>query len=273
MELFDTHFHYYGDRSPAAFMAALRADADEAAKRGAPGDVRFRLAAVGADFSETLRAREFAEAIPECAGFTAGVHPHQAEAFLAEQSDFSAFRDDPRLLAVGEIGLDYFYGLSGREAQRKVFGTFLQLALEWRRPAVIHLRDEGDGSACADAEGPLRDFAGAGGRFVVHCFSGTSEQAETFLALGGYLGVTGMATFRRAENIRRTLKCIPADRLLLETDSPYLAPVPFRGRDNSPGLLGLIAASVAETRGVEVERLVAETTANAFKFYGLEPES
>ena len=117
----------------------------------------------------------------------------------------------------------------------------------------------------------LEPFAAKGGRFVVHCYAGDAEYLARFLELGAYVGVTGMATFKAAENIRENSRAIPDDRLLIETDSPYLAPVPFRGRGNTPGLLPLVAAAVATVRGIEIEALAELTTANACAFYHLEP--
>ena len=127
------------------------------------------------------------------------------------------------------------------------------------------VRDEED--PCADACALLESFAARGGRFVVHCFAGTCDWAERFLALGGYCGVTGMVTFRKAENIREALRVIPDDKLLLETDSPYLAPVPHRGSENLPGFMPLIAAAAAAVRGVTAPELAKVTTANARRFF------
>lgn len=128
----------------------------------------------------------------------------------------------------------------------EVFRRFLELALAWDLPAIVHLRDkDGVWTAYEDGLALLTPSRPAGGRFVVHCFSGTPAWAEKFLALGACLGVTGLVTFNRADNIRETLAVIPDDRLLIETDSPYLAPVPHRGVENHPGFLVLIAARVA----------------------------
>ena len=225
------------------------------------------LTAVGGDYLESLRAREFASVVPRC-WFAAGVHPHQAAAFLEERRDFSIFRGDPRLVAVGELGLDYYYELSEREKHCRVFSEFLDLALEWNLPAVVHLRDR-DGSDAAYRDGLtlLSSFAASGGRFAVHCYAGSREYMEEYLALGAYVGVTGMVTFRAADNIRRNLAAVPEERLLIETDSPYLAPVPFRGRENTPGLLVLAAAAAAAVRGATLEELAGMTMNNALEFF------
>lgn len=273
MELFDSHFHYYGESSPLEYFRNCMTEAaiPPQSRIGVPD--RLLLMAAGGDYLESCRSREFAQVI-ETAWFAAGVHPHNAGKFLAAEEDFSGFRHHPKLKAVGEIGLDYFYEHSRPEEQRDVLRRFLDLALEWDLPAIIHLRD-GDGvwTAYEDGHALLEPFAAAGGRFVVHCFSGTPEWARRFLALGAYLGVTGLVTFNRAHNIRETLTVIPDERLLIETDSPYLAPIPHRGRENHPGYLALIAARVAEERGREFADIAALTTKNARNFFRIGEEA
>lgn len=267
MELFDTHFHYYGESSPGEYFRNVlaAAAAPPQGRIGVPD--RLWLMAAGGDYLESCRSREFAQVV-DTACFAAGVHPHSAEKFLAERNDFGEFRGHPKLKAIGELGLDYFYEQSAREVQREVFARFLDLALEWDLPAIVHLRDrDREWSAYEDGYELLAPFAEKGGRFVIHCFSGTPDWARKFLALGAYLGVTGMVTFNRAENIREALRVIPDDRLLIETDSPYLAPVPHRGTTNHPGFLMLVAARVAEERGRTVEEIAALTTSNGMRFY------
>ena len=270
MDLFDTHFHYDGEDTPPGYMANVRLEMDAPPQRNAGPVDNLELLAMGSDFTESCRARAFASAVPgaRCA---VGVHPHEAEKYLAQKEDFSSFFSDGiPPAAIGELGLDYFYGLSSKSAQIAVFEEFLQLALDKSLPAVVHIRGtEGSEDAYADAYALLAPFARSGGRFVVHCFAGTPAWAERFLALGGYCGFTGMITFRRAENVRETLRTIPDDRLLIETDSPYLAPVPHRGKKNHPGYLVLIARAAAELRGVSTEALAELTTRNArFLFPG-----
>ncbi|MBQ9502544.1 MAG: TatD family hydrolase [Lentisphaeria bacterium] len=264
MDLFDTHFHYDGEAPPAGFMANVRLEMDAPPQKDAGTVDRLELLAMGSDYIESCRARTFAAAVPgaRCA---VGVHPHEAEKYLAQKEDFSPFFSDGVMpAAVGELGLDYYYGLSARPAQLAVFEEFLRLALERKLPAVVHIRDDREREdAYADAYALLTSFANGGGRFVVHCFAGTPAWAEKFLALGGYCGFTGMITFNRAENVRETLRAVPDDRLLIETDSPYLAPVPHRGRKNHPGYLILIARAAAELRGVTTEELAKITTRNA----------
>ena len=269
MRLYDTHFHFTGESTPGEYLAAVSSDGGRAAASlGRSGELpELWYTCVGGDHMESLRAREFARVAPRCR-FAAGVHPHEAAEYLKTREDFSCFRGDPLLVAVGELGLDYYYELSDRPAQRKVFAEFLDLALTWDLPAVVHLRDrDGADDAYREALELLTSFAGSGGRFAVHCYAGSREYLARFLDLGAYVGVTGMVTFRAAENIRSNLALIPADRLLIETDSPYLAPVPFRGGDNTPGLLILAAAEAARVRGTKLEELAELTWRNAAEFF------
>jgi len=267
MELFDSHFHYCGENSPLEYFRNCLTEAAVPPQSAAGVPERLSLMAVGGDYLESCRAREFAQVV-ETAWFAAGVYPHNAGEYLAAPESFSEFRNHPKLKAIGELGLDYYYGGASPEDQKRVFGMFLDLAREWELPAIVHLRDRDD-SPVAFEEGYalLKPFAAAGGRFVVHCFAGTPEWAEKFLALGAYLGVTGMVTFSRAHNIREALSVIPDDRLLIETDSPYLAPVPHRGEPNHPGFLALIAARVAAERHSETGEIARLTAENARKFF------
>ena len=265
MHFFDTHFHYSGEASPAEYRNRILTDALTA---GVFPET-LELNAVGGDFVESLRAREFAHAVSDCV-FSVGVHPGSVERFTEKMSDFDTFKDDPLLAAVGELGLDYYYAAETAPAQRKVFADFLQLALQWNKPAIVHLRDQGDDKAFVDGMALLQDFVTAGGRFEVHCFTGDWKWGEKILELGGYIGVTGMVTFRKAENIRTIAQSVPADRLLLETDSPYLAPIPYRGKENHPGYLGLVAAEVAKLREMSIADLCVLTAANGRRFFGIE---
>ena len=268
MHLFDTHFHLKGSGTEITPELCRRSMLESCAGTGFVPE-SFQLNAVGGNLEESLRSRGFAHGVPDCV-FSAGVHPGNAGDFSGDVSPFGVFADDPLLAAVGELGLDYYYDAETAPQQRRTFGAFLELALKWDKPAVVHLRDKGDDAAFRDGLALLADFVRDGGRFEVHCFTGSPEWGEKILELGGYIGVTGMVTFRRAENVREILRALPEDRILLETDSPYLAPVPYRGRENNPGFLGLIAAGAAAVRGVTVDELADLTAANARRFFRLE---
>ncbi|MDD3154741.1 MAG: TatD family hydrolase [Victivallaceae bacterium] len=255
MRLFDTHFHYEAeDPAPEIYWNAL-------------GEFKPEfLMAMGGNFEACRRGKLFAETIPN-AFFAIGVHPSDTEEFEGVEK-FLGYQSCPKLRAIGELGLDYYYPGASRERQIEVFRAFLTLALEWDLPAVVHLRDlDGKRDAYDDAEQILRPFASRGGRFVVHCYTGPEDALTRFLAMGARIGVTGIVTFPKGDNVRRLLAQIPADRLLLETDSPYLAPVPMRGKRNHPGLLHLVAKAAAEALGVDPEELSAQTTENGRNFF------
>ena len=271
LKIIDTHFHLptAEEKSFDELEAQIRTDIVRAAEALSidPAEITLGLVAAGGEFPESCRAQEYASS-RDHVRFSCGVHPHQAENFLASRDDFSIFRDDPKLCAIGEIGLDYFYEKSPVAEQRIVFEEFLDLALEWDLPAMLHIRDQDDRfDACNDALERLQKFAGKGGRFVIHCCTIPDDRIDSFLELGAMIGVTGMITFKRAENVRTMLKKVPTERLLLETDSPYLAPIPFRGKENSPGLLPMAAQMLAVERGMTLEELCGVTTMNAEKFY------
>ena len=235
MEIFDTHFHLSDEETFESFLNKCGDDLKLSAKDfTVPVDSLLMLCA-GSNYAESVQAMKFAE-YAENVYFSCGIHPHAAVEYLqGEKPDFSIFRNHAKLVAIGEIGLDYFYDFSDEASQKKVLEEFLQLALDWNLPAMLHLRDKDNSrKVYDDALAMLGAFANDGGRFVIHCYAGSAADAEKFLELGGYFGVTGMYTFKAATNIREAISVIPTDRLLIETDSPYLAPVPFRGRTNTP---------------------------------------
>ncbi|MFA6294173.1 MAG: TatD family hydrolase [Victivallales bacterium] len=258
MELFDTHFHYYAvDEEPLKY-----------AEKARMAGVRYLLA-VGATYEESKVARRFSSLAGEC-WFSAGVHPHEASAFANDISMFDEFTDDPKLAALGEVGLDYFYENSGRDEQCRVFSAFCELALTHNLPLIVHCRDKQESDAAyADAYPILSGFFKRGGRFVLHCYTGTRDWCGRFLELGAYISVGGIITFPKAANVRELLEIIPDGRLLLETDSPYLAPIPHRGKRNHPEYLALVAEHVARLKGMPVGKIAEITTANAFSLFKL----
>ena len=261
-ELFDTHAHLGDDGCPDE--AAFYRRAEEA---GVPW-----ILLCGSDFDSSRRAAEFASHFDRVF-FAAGLHPLDILKHPCETERFEAFAGAPRFVAVGEIGLDYYYERDTREKQLEIFRSFLSLALRLDRPAIVHTRDV-DGSTLAydDAFSLLSEFAHDGGQFVLHSFAGSLADLDRFAALGAYFGCGGMVTFKKADNIRALALRYPEDRLLLETDSPYLAPVPFRGQENHPGFLPWTAHSLAALRGWSMEKTVNLTTSNAKRFFRIPPE-
>lgn len=271
MKIFDTHFHLpdEGIESFPGFDRAINDHIEQSKSTLCISDSKIDLALLcaGGDHAGSIIAGKYAHTHCNCF-YSCGVHPHQAAEYLKSPEDFSIFKNDDKLAAIGEIGLDYFYEESPIPEQLETFDRFLAMALEWDLPAMLHIRDkDGAFDAGQDALDRLKIFAGKGGRFVIHCCTIPQERIADFLDLGAMIGVTGMISFKRADNIREMLKKVPDDRLLLETDSPYLAPVPFRGKSNTPGLLILAAQALAAERKMTLDEICEITSTNAENFY------
>ena len=256
MQWIDTHFH------PGEYLPDFGVYIREAA---AAGVGTFLLCA--SNGTESQLARQTAEQFPQIY-FAAGLHPHEAESGQAFLSRLDSIHGHPKLAAAGEIGLDYFYDFCPREIQLAVLEKQLDWALSAQLPAVIHCRDKADSElAYEDAYRLLEPFARQGGHFELHCYTGSPAFAEKFAALDGYFGVGGMITFGRADNIRELARILPADRLLLETDAPYLAPKPYRGKPNHSRYIPLIGAKLAEIKGIAPDECARITTENACRLF------
>ena len=193
-----------------------------------------------------------------------GVHPHEADAHpdLGATALVEASRH-PRVVAIGECGLDYYYDKSDRAAQRERFAAHIDAARQTGLPLIIHTRE-----AEADTAEMLTEADGQGGvAAVLHCFTGSADLARTALDLGLFISISGIVTFKNAKDLQDTAKTIPADRLLVETDSPFLAPVPHRGQTCEPAFVADTAAFLAELRGETIEDLSSATTANFFRLF------
>ena len=255
--IFDTHCHVYDEKYIEGAIEVIKKSIQE-------GVGLFMIP--GDNIINSKKAIELASLFPEvyCA---IGVHPSDVESLDIEEviSQLKElYKTSNKIKAIGEIGLDYFYEQSPRVEQRRVFEKFLKLALEWDLPAMLHLRDkDGEFDAYADALAMLTDFRADGGRFVIHCYAGNADFAGKFLELDGFFGVTGMYTFKAAQNIREVISLIPLEKLFIETDAPYLAPVPYRGRVNTPGMVGRVAAALAFDRGMTPEAAAAVFTATS----------
>lgn len=189
---------------------------------------------------------------------TAGIHPHDAA--KAGREDLSRLRhlaNHPKVIAIGEIGLDYHYDFAPRETQRELFAAQLELAIEARLPVVIHTREAWDDTF----ELLERHWTPAGRPGIMHCFTGTPEQARRSLDLGFYLSFGGIVTFPKSAGIQQAAREAPEDRILIETDAPYLAPVPRRGKRNEPAFLVHTAAKLADLRETTPEHIAALTSA------------
>jgi TatD DNase family protein len=197
-----------------------------------------------------------------------GVHPHDARLFdeKAAARLNGIVHESPRVIAWGEIGLDYHYDHSPRETQRRVFREQLQMARALSLPVIIHSRE-----ADEDTVSILRaEWSDAPRGGIMHCFGGTLAMARSVLELGFMISFAGNVTFKKAENLREVARSVPADRLLIETDCPYLAPVPFRGRRNEPAHVREVARCLAELHGTDTEEMGRITTENFSRFFKLE---
>jgi TatD DNase family protein len=240
----DSHCHLDGER----FAADLDAVLDRAAAAGVT-----RMLSIGTgEIDCAVRLADKYEQVYA----SVGVHPHDASKLSAQTlDDLRALAANPKVVAFGEIGLDYHYDFSPRETQREAFIAQLKLARELDLPITIHTREAWD-----DTISVLREnWSGEG---VLHCFTGDSVQAQEALAMGFHLSYGGVLTFKTAENVREAARITPDDRLLIETDAPYLAPIPYRGKRNEPAMMVETAKRLAEVRGTSVEQIAQVTAAN-----------
>jgi TatD DNase family protein len=240
--LIDSHCHLYDTRGVALD------DVIEAA-RLAGVDTMIN---VGCDAATTASAIDIASRYDGVFA-TAGLHPHDA---VDGVDSIVSFLDDPNVIAVGEAGLDYFYEHSPRDAQRTAFAAQIQIAHQRDLPLVIHTRDAWD-----DTFDVLR-AEGTPERTIFHCFTGGPDEAQRCLELGAFLSFSGIVTFRTATELQAAATMCPLDRLLVETDSPYLAPVPYRGKTNQPAHVRHVVQFVADLRDIPADQL-AETTVSA----------
>jgi TatD DNase family protein len=248
---------------------SFAADRDAVMARAALAGVRRQII-TGADLASSRQAAALAAGHPGRLWSTAGVHPHHAQSFVGSQREelLDLLRLE-RVVAVGECGLDYFRNLSPPDAQRQAFISQLEVAVQVHKPVFLHQRD-----AHGDFAAILRDFAGRLKGGVAHCFTGGEAELDAYLALGLHIGITGWACDeRRGLELRDSVPRIPLERLLIETDAPYLLPRDLkpqpRSRRNEPCYLPHIAATVARLRGEALETIAAATTRNAVALFAL----
>lgn len=254
MMLFDTHAHYDDDRfgkERDGLLASM------------PSQGVGYITNVGTDLETSLTTLELTRRFDFVYG-AVGYHPHQAKDMTNESLDrIVAMLSESKIRALGEIGLDYHYDLSERNIQREVFARQLDIAAQLDMPVIIHERE-----ACKDVMDILR--ASKVRKGVVHCFGGSRETARELLDMGFHISFTGVITFSNAKRAYEVVPYIPSDRIMAETDCPYLTPVPYRGKTNHSGYLKYTVAKMAEMRGVSFEEMADITTLNAKLFYGIE---
>jgi TatD DNase family protein len=251
--MIDSHCHLADD----AFVA----DLDDVVARAKAAGVARALCILAADEAPELERASRVKAAWPAVEFAASIHPHRAGAYAGDASEAAARTraavDANSALVIGEIGLDYHYDFAPRDVQRDVFAAQIALALELDRPVAIHTRE-----AMADTMAVLRQ-AGAGRlRGVMHCFSGTQDEARQALDIGFYISIAGIVTFNKADALREMARLIPDDRLLVETDAPFLAPVPYRGKRNEPAFVAATVARLAAVRGTPADVLAQQVAEN-----------
>ncbi|MEK7724873.1 MAG: TatD family hydrolase, partial [Acidobacteriota bacterium] len=196
-----------------------------------------------------------------------GVHPHDAKTLgkTEEEKLINLAKSSKKVIAWGEIGLDYYYDHSPRDVQREVFIRQIRIAKDLNLPIIIHSRDADDETVeILTEECSYERFRG-----IMHCFGGTPEMAQNLMKIGFMISFAGNVTFKKAENLRDSAKAVPLDRLLIETDCPYLTPIPFRGKRNEPMYVVETAKFLADFYGVELEVLAQKTTENFYNFFHL----
>ncbi len=234
-------------------------------------DVMARAAEVGVVMAQTIctRLTEFNQILAlarrrDDLYCSVGIHPHNVESEPAATVEtLVELAKDPKVIGIGETGLDYFYDHSPREAQRASFRVHAAASRETGLPLIVHTRDADD-----DTMEILAEEVGKGAfPGLIHCFSTTPEVAEKSIELGFYISIAGIVTFNSAESLRETMREVPLERLLVETDAPYLAPVPMRGKRNEPAFVAHVAERMAQIKGITTEALAEATTVNFFKLF------
>lgn len=253
--LFDTHCHLYDTAYNADRPAVLE---------------RARAAGIGRMLCPATD-RQSSEACVELArhydGIYAAVGIHPQEAGRVQPGDIEAIRrmaeQEPSVVAIGEVGLDYHYDTPARDTQKEIFIEMIGLARDLDLPIDIHDRE-----AHGDTMEILRRY-GKGLRGVFHCYSGSMEMTTELIRMGFYFGFTGTVVFPNSKRAKQVASRIPMERLLIETDSPYLTPPPYRGRRNEPAYVRYVAEEIARLRGLDVEYVISQTTANGLQVFGI----
>lgn len=254
-DLFDTHAHLHFPEF-ADDLGAVLARARAAGVR--------RMLTIGTDV-ETSRAAVALAAREPDVWASVGVHPHDAdEADAAALVEIARLAAEPRVVGIGETGLDFFRNLSPREAQERAFRAQLALARRVGKPVIVHCRDAHEETLAILAEERVGETGG-----VMHCFSGDTAIARRCLDLGLLISLAGPVTYPKARALPEVARFVPGDRLVVETDCPFLPPQPYRGKRNEPAYLAITAARVAELRGESLQTLAARTSENAAKLFGL----
>jgi TatD DNase family protein len=244
-------------------MEQFDSDRDEVIRRALSADVR-QVITVGIDVNSSVKAVSLAQTYSPV--FAAvGIHPHNADG--ADPRDLKRIESvsaEEKVVAIGEIGLDFYRNLSSSYKQRECFRQQLDIASRCDLPVIVHARE-----AYEEVLEALTGFTECSLRGVIHCFSGTIDLAEAFIRMGYLLSIAGTVTFQNTSHLHEVVAGIPLNNILLETDSPFLSPVPYRGRRNEPGRVVHTAQKVADIRGISLEEVAAQTSKNTRRLFGL----
>ena len=256
MELIDTHAHFT--------FEDLLADIDGVMQRSVEAGV-VGWVTVGTDPEHVAKVVELVKGHDKLWG-AVGYHPHYAKDISESYIEFLAEScKAEKIVAVGEIGLDYYYGFSDNEIQKEIFKKQLDIAAENDLPVIVHTREAFDETVAI-----LKEYAGQLRNVVIHCYSGDAEQAQVFLDMGCHISFTGIVTFKNAEQARQAAKIVPLDRMMVETDCPYISPAPMRNQKPcEPALMIHTVNKLAEIKEIAVEDFAAEVTKTSRKFFGI----
>ena len=219
---------------------------------------------ISVTLQEFPQVRALAERYPHIYA-SVGVHPDYADVPVVTEQELVALADHPKVVAIGETGLDYYRIKGGAEWQRERFRTNIRAARRCGKPLVIHMRDAAPDTLRIMREEGARDVGG-----VMHCFTGNWEEAQAAIGLGFWISFSGILTFKNAQALREVARRVPLERMLIETDSPYLAPVPYRGKTNEPGLVKHVAEEIARLRDLSLEQVAAATSSNFFQLFKID---
>lgn len=251
----DSHAHIH--------FSPLKDELEEVLQRASDNYVN-RIVTIGIDLKDSIAAKNISEKSDKIF-FAAGVHPHDSEGFSISQiAQFEELIKHPKNIAIGEIGLDYYRNHSPHDVQKDVFLTFLDMAVAFEKPVVIHNRDAS--KDCIDVMNSVvkgRDKNG-----IIHCYNGDMDVMRWALDNGFYISYAGPVTYSKSEELRDTLRYVPLDRLFIETDCPYLTPMPYRGKTNEPSLVVYTAKEICENKGVNLSELAVQLEHNYTQLFG-----
>ena len=254
--LFDSHCHVDSDR--------FDGDREQVHQRMLEKGVT-RYAVIGSDMPSSRQCADYAAAHEGCWA-AVGIHPHDAKTWQDGDAELlTRWAKEEKVVAIGEIGLDYYYDLSPRDVQKDVCMRQMELAYQLNMPVVYHVRD-----AHQDMIDLMKSRCGRLSGGIIHCFSGSWEIAKEYLKMGFYISFAGPVTFKKAPKLQEAAVNVPIDRILVETDSPYLTPEPYRGRRNEPGHVYYVAEKIAALRGMDFAEFAARTTRNAMQVYRID---